>query len=191
MLGFPSGGMATANIGGWRRLFRTGVWAVLPRAVTAVFIGVAMAQSPIATYGYSRDTLPGIPGGPGVTGQAGGVFPTRYYLFVVVDPGSQVATKWVWIRGRYYDCKLRKVATPVTVDSDPGVPTARKETLVPKTKSDVYAVDPDEATDRSASTDQERALLASNEVVIALVVNKINTYAVVPSIKALRPAAAM
>jgi hypothetical protein len=151
----------------------------------ATLITVAMAQSAMTTYGYSRTTLPGIPGA-----QATAVFPPKYYLYIEVKPGSTVSAQWAWVRGAYYDCTLKKVSTPVLVESDPGVPTDKKETLVPKTANDVYSVVLGEATKRAAANG-EKELTARNEVVIALLVNKSATYAAIPTIKALRPAAAM
>src|SRR5215467_14341323 len=101
-------------------------------AVIAGLVGVAMAQSPVKTYGYSRATIPGIPGEQkGVTGQ--GMFPPEYHLYVEAQRGSMVSAQWAWVRGSYYDCTLKLVSTPVSVESDPGVPTDKKVTLVPKT----------------------------------------------------------
>ncbi len=167
----------------------------LGAAAAAVAMGFAMAQSVIATYGYSRATLPGIPGQLETEDQKRGtqgsaVFPLKYYLYVEVKRGSPVSADGAWVRGRYYNCRLTKVSTPVLVESDPGVPTEKKETLVPKTSNDVYSVVLGEAKSRTASNGQERELIASNEALIALVVNKSEAYAAIRSIKTLRPAAA-
>src|SRR5262245_48540349 len=100
--------------------------SMLPTVLGVVAITIvssAVAQSPVPMYGYSRTTLPGIPGEP-----AKSVFPPRYYLYVEVKPGSPVYAEWAWVRGNYYDCTLKKVGTPVLVDSDPGVPTGKKDT---------------------------------------------------------------
>jgi hypothetical protein len=145
-----------------------------------------MAQSPVTMYGYSRATLPGI---PGVQGKD--VFPLKYYLYVEVKPGSRVSAEWAWIGGKYYDCTLKKVSTPVLVESDPGVPTEKKETLVPKTSNDVYGVVLGNVKAQTASNSQERELIANHEAVIGLVVDKLSAYAATQSIKALRPASAM
>ena len=77
------------------------------------------------------------------------------------------------------------------VESDPGVPTEEKETLVSKTSKDVYSVVLGKVKVRTASNGQERELMANNEAVIALVINRSGAYAAIQSIKALRPAAAM
>ena len=145
-----------------------------------------MAQSPVATYGYSRATLPGIPGE-----QAKSVFPDGYYLYVEVKRGSRVSAEWAWVRGKYYDCTLRKISTPVLVESDPGVPTEKKMTLVSKTSNDVYSVVLGNVRERTASSAQESELIARNQAVIALVVDKSGAFAAIQSIKALRPGAAM
>ena len=79
----------------------------------------------------------------------------------------------------------------VLVESDPGVPTEEKETLVSKTSKDVYSVVLGKVKVRTASNGQERELMANNEAVIALVINRSGAYAAIQSIKALRPAAAM
>ena len=152
-------------------------------------MGSAMAQSPVAAYGYSRATLPGIPADRQATlGNA--MFPPKYYLYVEVKPGSQVAGEWAWVQGSYYDCTLTRVITPVLVESDPGVPTEKKETLVAKTSNDVYSVVLDNVK-AMASNGREKELIANNEAVIALVINNGSAYAAIQSIKALRPAAAM
>jgi hypothetical protein len=162
--------------------------------VLGAFVGAvmssALAQSPITAHGFSRATLPGIPGdqqGP----QGKPIFPPEYYLYLEIKPGSRISAEWAWVRGGYYDCKLTRVRTPVSVESDPGVPTEKKETLVPKTSNDVYRVVLGDGKTRSAPTGQEKALIANNEAVIAVVVNDSQAYAAIPSIKPLRPAAAM
>jgi hypothetical protein len=160
----------------------------------AVVMSFAMAQSLIATYGYSRATIPGIPGRLTTEDQRrtqeSAVFPLKYYLYVEVKRGSVVSAQWAWVGGKYYNCALTKVSTPVLVESDPGVPTEKKETLVPKTSNDVYSVVVGDVKTRTASNSQERELTASNEALIALIVNKSEAYAAIASIKRLRPAAA-
>jgi hypothetical protein len=72
--------------------------------VVAAAMSSAMAQPPVTLYGYSRPTVPGI---PGVQGKD--VFPLKYYLYVELKPGSRVSAEWAWIGGKYYDCTLKKV----------------------------------------------------------------------------------
>jgi hypothetical protein len=55
----------------------------------------------------------------------------------------------------------------------------------------VYSVVLGKVKVRTASNGQERELMANNEAVIALVINRSGAYAAIQSIKALRPAAAM
>src|SRR3954453_17193527 len=162
--------------------------------VLAAFLGAvmssALAQSPVTAHGFSRATLPGIPGDPkGPQGRP--VFPPEYYLYVEIKPGSRISAEWAWVRGSYYDFTLTRVRTPVSVESDPGVPTEKKQTLVPKTSNDVYRVVLGDGKTRSAPTSREKELIANNEAVIAVVVNDSQAYAAIPSIKPLRPAAAM
>jgi hypothetical protein len=158
--------------------------------LAAILMTAAMAQSAVTTYGYSRATLPGIPGGQ-QGAQATSPFPPEYYLYLQVKSGSTVSARWAWVRGTYYECTLKKVNTPVLVESDPGVPTDKRETLVPKTSNDVYSVVLGEVTTQVSANNQEKELTAGNEAVIAIVVNKSPAYATIPTIKALRPAAAM
>lgn len=154
--------------------------------VVAAAMSSAMAQSSVTMYGYSRATVPGI---PGVQGKD--VFPLKYYLYVEVKPGSRVSAEWAWVGGKYYDCTLKKVSTPVLVESDPGVPTEKKETLVPKTSNDVYGVILGNVKTRTVSNSREKEITANHEAVIGLSVDNSSAYAATQSIKALRPAAAM
>ena len=164
-------------------------------AVAAILaLSGSMAQSPITTYGYSRATLPGIPGMPAKgqkDGSDGEVFPPQYYIYFLVKPGSQVAAKWAWVLGRTYDCELRRVTAPVIVDSDVTVKTGKTETLVPKTSDDVYQVVLGDVKPRTEVSQGERELTAANEAVIALALDGAPAYAAIRSIKALPPAAAM
>jgi hypothetical protein len=176
--------------GTWRWSARLHIRSTVFGAVAAAVMSSAMAQSPVTAYGYSRATIPGIP--EDQKGKQGkDMFPPRYYLYVEVKPGSRASAEWAWVRGSYYDCKLTRVSTPVLVESDPGVPTEKKEMLVSKTSNDVYSVILGDMRVRTVSNGQERELIANNEAVIALVINKSGAYAVIQSIKALRPAAAM
>src|SRR5262245_57280082 len=101
----------------WRWAGRSStILAILVMAAAAV-MSSARAQS-VPIHGYSRTTLPGIPGEA-----AKRVFPPKFYLYVEVKPGSPVSAEWAWVRGSYYDCTLKKVDTPVVVDADPAVPT--------------------------------------------------------------------
>lgn len=154
--------------------------------VVAAAMSSAMAQSSVTMYGYSRATVPGI---PGVQGKD--VFPLKYYLYIEVKPGSRVSAEWAWVGGKYYDCTLKKVSTPVLVESDPGVPTEKKETLVPKTSNDVYGVILGNVKARTVSNSREKEITANHEAVIGLSVDNSSAYAATQSIKALRPAAAM
>jgi hypothetical protein len=169
-------------------------WSTLFAAVLAAVVGFAMAQTQIAVYAYSRATLPGIPGEHTTEGQSTQepmVFPTKYYLYVEVPTGSHVSAKWVWLQGNYYAGTLRKVSTPVQVESDTAVPTNKKETLVARTSNDVYSILLGDKKVRQSSNDTERQLVANNNVVVSLIVDKSTSYAMSRSIKALRPAAAM
>jgi hypothetical protein len=181
-----------------RRRSLTGLytsWSTLFAAVLAAVVGFAMAQTQIAVYAYSRATLPGIPGEHTAEGQKSTqepiVFPTRYYLYVEVPPGSHVSAKWVWLQGNYYTGALRKVSTPVQVENDTAVPTNKKETLVARTSNDVYSIVLGDKKIRQALNDTERQLVANNNVVISLIVDNSTSYAMSQSIKALRPGAAM
>jgi hypothetical protein len=168
----------------WLRLGALYLRFTVLGAIVAAVASYAMAQSLVATHAYTRATLPGIPGE-----HAKSVLPPTYYIYVEVKRGSQVSAEWAWVRGKYFDCVLRKVITPVTVESDPVVRTEMKETLVPKTANDVYRVVLGDAKERMSS-DRESGLIANNEAVIGLVVNSSRAYAAVKSIKPLRPAAA-
>ena len=164
----------------------------LAGVAAVVILSAAMAQTPITTFGYSRATIPGIPGMPGQKlGPGADVFPPQYLIYVEAKPGSQLAAKWAWVQGKTYDCALRRVSAPVVVDSDAAVKTGKKETLVPKTSDDVYQVVLGALRDQTQLGEGERKLTAANEAVVALVLNGAPAYAAISSIKSLPPAAAM
>ena len=165
-------------------------YAVMAALAAATAMSSAMADSTVTLYAFSRATVPGIPGGPGGAA-ASSPFPPKYYLYVEVKPGSRIAAQWAFVRGQYYDCTLKKVSTPVLVESDPGVPTEKKETLVPKTGNDVYGIILGDVKAQTPSDDQAKELAANHEAVISLLVDKASAYVSIQSIKALRPAAAM
>jgi hypothetical protein len=191
MLNCSSNATSTERLGTRRRIAPLTIgYAVIAALAAATVMSSAMAESTVTLYAFSRATVPGIPGGPG-GGPGSGTFPPKYYLYIEVKPGSRVAVQWAFVRGQYYDCALKKVSTPVLVESDPGVPTDKKETLVPKTASDVYGVVLGDVKARAPSNDQEKELTANHEAVISLLVDKANAYVSTQSIKALRPAAAM
>ena len=164
-------------------------------AVAAATMNSAMAQSPvIAAYGYSRATLPGIPGeAENQRGtQVQTPFPPTYYLYVELKKGTRVsASCWAWLGENHHSCTLKKVRTPVLVESDPVVATGKKDTLVPKTANDVYRVILGEVKGRAASNSEASELIRNNEAVIALIVDKSSAYATIKSLTALKPAAAM
>jgi hypothetical protein len=183
-----SGQISTKVIG--KRRWLAG-FALRPTLFGAIaLMSSALAQSPVTMYAYSRATLPGIPGNQKVT-QENDVFPPKYYLYIEVEPRSRVSAEWAWVLGNYYDCTLKKMSTPVLVESDTAVPTEKKETLVRKTLNDVYRVILGHVITQTASNDRERKLIANHQAAIKLVVNNSSTYVAVQSIKALRPAAAM
>jgi hypothetical protein len=166
--------------------------SALVGVASVVFLCAAMAQTPITTFGYSRATIPGIPGMAGQRLSPGAnVFAPQYYIYVLVKPGSQIVAKWAWVQGKTYDCALRRVGAPVVVDSDVAVKTEKKETLVPKTSDDVYQVVLGALRSQTELSEGERKLTAANEAVVALVLGSAPEYATVASLKALTPAAAM
>lgn len=190
MLNCSSNAALTDRLGTQRRIAPLTIGYAVIAALTATVLSSAMADSAVTLYAFSRATMPGIPGGPGGA-PASSTFRPQYYLYIEVKPGSRVAAQWVFVHGQYYDCTLKKVSTPVLVESDPGVPTDKKVTLVPKTASDVYSVVLGDVKAQAPSNDQEKELAAGHEAVISLLVDKVNAYVSIQSIKALRPAAAM
>jgi hypothetical protein len=153
----------------------------------------AMAHAPMTTFGYSRATVPGIPGAaPGQKlGPDANMFAPQYFIYVSVEPGSQLGAQWAWVQGKTYDCALKRVSAPVVVDSDVAVKTDKKETLVPKTSADVYQVVLGALRPQTELSEEARKMTAANEAVVALTLNGAPEYATVGVLKALPPAAAM
>jgi hypothetical protein len=163
---------------------RFSVLAAISLAAVAV-VASARAEQPLAAYAYSRETISGVP----TAENDAAPFPESFYLYVEVGPGAQVSPLWASVRGRFYDCALVKVAAPVVVESDPAVPTQKKETLVPQTANDVYRVDLGQERQSPVGTD-DKERTTGNEAAIALLIDNSSAYAVVKTIKALRPSAA-
>ncbi len=161
-----------------------------------LMISPAMAQSPVVkTYAYSRDTLPGIREEIVNESDAGAQrktpFPRIYFLYVEVAKGSNISVNGVWLQGKYYTATLKKVSTPVVIESDPVVVTKQKDTLVKKTANDVYTVLLEGENSRDSYNPTEKELIINNEGVIFLTINKLTCYGAIKTVKALKPAAAM
>ncbi len=180
----------------WNAARRSGpFWpSALAGLAAVVFVGSSMAQTQITAYGYLRATLPGIPGiasGDPKPGLGVEVFAPEYHIFAAVRPGSHIIAKWAWVRGKNYSFALSKVITPVVVNRDVAVKTDRKETLVPKTSDDVYEIVLGAVQSLTELSKEEQKLEASNEAVVAVVLDNAPAYATVRSLIALPPAAAM
>ena len=156
----------------------------------------ADSDSPVvATYGYSRARLPGIPGKPGdaavAEGASVGGLPPVYHLYVAVRKGAAVSSTHAWVAGRYYGCRLVRVVTPVKVGEDPVVPSGMQVTLVPARVDDVYEVVLGDADPARRPTSVEQPLVSANDVVIALMLRDAVVPAVIRSLQALKPSAGM
>jgi len=144
-----------------------------------------------ATIAYSRDTTPGIPQGPGVTGSPGEAVLTTYFIYVVVGKGTVPSVSGLWLKGAYYAARLEKVRSPVLVEHDTAVRTGEKDTLVPATSSDVYQLHPGEKHAWSPSSEGETQLTRNNELVVFVDAGGSRGACPVPTIKRLLPAAGM
>ncbi|SRR6266576_1987984 len=141
-----------------------------------------MAQSPVReTVAYSRKTNSGIPGN--------NPFPTSYYIYVVIQRGVAISLRGVCLQGTRYGASLRRVAAPVVIERDVGVPTGKKDTLVEKTPDDVYEVAITQP-EGSCGKDEED-LARRHEVVVCLASGASRWYGLVTKIVSLPPAAAM
>jgi len=150
-----------------------------------------MAQPPtIEVMGYSRSTTPGIPPEKNDAPSANHPFPVKYFIYIIVKKGTPVSDAAVCLKGQSYSAKLERVSSPVVVPHDPNVPTDRKDTLVPKTRDDVYRLDLQEPG--GTACENRPADIAQNlEVVVALKSGKSVVYGAAKTIVALTPAAAM
>jgi hypothetical protein len=164
------------------------------RAYLILLVAVAvslMAQSPVThTYAFSRDTIPGIPGG-GATGPQQNPFPTAYFIYVTVKKGTPLSAGGVWLRGKWRAAALKKVQSPVLIEHDTAVPTGKKDTLVGKTGDDVYQVELGDSGAREPEAGVERKLIESNDVVVVLKSAQSSWYGIAAKIVALHHAAAM
>ena len=151
-----------------------------------------LAQSPvISTYAYSRSTIPGIPEDGSAGSSPKNVFPTSYFIYVVVKKGTVLSVSRVWVKGKCYAAALQKVDSPVLIEHDAAVPTGKTDTLVGKTSDDVYHVVLAEAKSRNANDDAAKGLKRDNEVVVFLKAGQSTYYGKARTIRALQPAAAM
>ena len=96
------------------------------------------------------------------------------------------------MRGRYYRATLEKVSTPVLLDLDAAVPTGKQETLVPKSKNDVYRVVlGNEVVEAPADNERTQTLVHQNDAVVHVTIDNSAAYALTKSLKALPPKAGM
>jgi hypothetical protein len=147
----------------------------------------------VASYGYVRETLPGIPatdagGAPGA--KPGARLPPDYYIYIEVAKGRSVAANWIWLRGEYHRCSLQRTSAPVRVDVDEAVPTGEKETLVPATVNDVYRVAVGDLMGSAPPSGQGASPAAGSEAVVSLTIDKA-TSEVAIGLKRLKPRAGM
>ena len=155
----------------------------------ALALGATSAESLMTEgFAYSRETVPGIPEGPGVSASSGRSLETAWFIYVVVRDASVPTEASVWLKGKHYSATLRKVASPVLVEHDPVVPTGKKDTLVPATSAPVYQVLPAEERSWSPANDAEKQLTQHNEVVVFLRAERASHRVPIKAVKPLRPA---
>ncbi len=147
--------------------------------------GCLVAQSPVKeTLAYSRNTIPGTPGGQNP-------FPASYFIYVIVKKDTPVLVTGVCLQGNWYDATLKKVEPPVAIDHDPGVPTGEKDILVKSTADTVYQVEIQAHKGPGDSNCAENKLAQQYPVVVYLKSGRNTWYGLVRTISPLHPAAAM
>jgi hypothetical protein len=154
----------------------------------AIALGLAESNSPVqGAYAYSRATTPGIPPGEGVAASPQRAISTSLLVYVVLRKGTDPSSCGLWLRGAYYSARLQKVASPVTTDANPALPTGQRETLVPKTASDVYRVSPTGPKPWAPKTDADREAIADNEVVVFVQASGATWHGTARTVKVLNP----
>ena len=153
-----------------------------------------MAQSSIVKiYAYSRRTISGIREEVVSKGDSSqqrvSPFPVDYFLYVSVGKGSPVSINGVWLGDQFYKASLRKVKTPVVIENNSVV--KQKETLVPKTSNDVYAVTLKESGSPASFSAAEKELTQDNEAVFFFISQKKPCTKAVKKITPLTPISAM
>lgn len=122
----------------------------------ALLFGLGGTVPPVRdVFAYSRETLPGIPPGPGVEASPERSLETTYFIYVVLQPHSVPTAASVWLEHTLHEATLEEVATPVTIERNPAVPTGERITLVPATSSPTYRVLPGEERPGSSAADAE------------------------------------
>jgi hypothetical protein len=161
-------------------------------AVLAANGAVLAAVSPVvSTCAYSRSTIPGIPEGPRAEGPSRNALPDTYFIYVVVRKGTALSARRVWVKGRCHAATLQRVASPVRIEHDAAVPTGKTDTLVPKTRNDVYRVVPGEEEGCGDEGRPFEELKNANAVVVALKIGRTVFYGTARTVTPLHPAAAM
>ena len=161
---------------------------VLSAMAIALGLSPSLSSSPVQnTYAYSRATTAGIPPGGGVGASPERAPSTVHFVYVVLRRGTTPSTCGVWLKGTYHGARLQKVTSPVTIDVNPAVPTGQRETLVPKTASDVYQVSPTEPKPWAPETDADRQVTRDNEVVVFVQANGATWHGTVKTIRVLAP----
>jgi hypothetical protein len=163
--------------------------------ITAVMLATAAASPPsVIAFGYARETFPGIPPTHAAANLSAGRtgLPTEYFIYVEVAAGSHVSVNWTSVRGRYYHATIEKISTPVLIDLDAAVPTGKQETLVPKSKNDVYSVVLGNEMVRAPLDDaRTQTLVHQNDAVVYVTIDDSAAFALTKSLKALPPKAGM
>jgi hypothetical protein len=158
----------------------------------ALLVGtIVMAQSPIKeTVAYSRSTIGGVPVNQSA-GSSPNPLPVTYLIYIVVKKGTPVVVSGVCVQGRSYNATLKRVETPVEIESDVAVPTDKKDILVGKTSDDAYQVEVGQAKAADCKEYGKDKLAQQGGVVVYLKSDETRWYGQTERIVPLRPGYAM
>jgi hypothetical protein len=144
--------------------------------------GIQAQTGFVKTYAFSRKIIPGAP-----PNEPNPVFPTEYYIYVILPPGKAPDVRGVWVNKQFFKATLEKTASPVLAPDHPGMNLEKRDTLVPATRQVVYRVLTGTAFQLGMATKSERAMRSENELVVYLHTGKKWLYGRVKTVKQLPP----
>ena len=161
----------------------------------AISLG-GISQPRVKIYAYSQITTPGtIP--KGVTDENGNRLNTKkeisvnYYIFASYNSSAKIAFSEVWIKGKLYNSKIKKIDSTPVINVNETIPDKPvKEELVPATKEKVLSIVPAETKKSSLTkTSWFIKMTKHSELIVSYLYHGKKYFIMIKKIKMLEPIA--